>query len=315
MVDVDARTLASKSVLVTGATGFIGRHLVRRLRELGTTRLFLLSRRAAADDRDGAWIQCPLEDLSRETWVAAGIDEIDIVFHLGGFAPKTSAEANERDQIVRSNIIGTWRLVSSLPSPPGSFVFASSIDVYGAPPEGAVLTETSSTSPATLHGASKLFGERLAATCETRVGSGPAILRYSHTVGPGEDAYAKLIPEAIRSLLRGKAPVINGDGSAERDFIAVDDIVEATIRAGLRPQAVGAPINVATGRSRSIRSIVETLASIIGFDGPLSFRLDRPPGHSIRVATDRMRAALGMWEFVPIEQVLRDEVEQMKDLL
>src|SRR3546814_5345856 len=96
-------------------------------------------------------------------------------------------------------------LLESLPSRPATFVIFSTIDVY-APVDSGCLTEASPVDPPSLYGASKFFCEKLVAAYAMDHGYDHAILRIGHTYGPGEDAYEKLIPQAIRALLEGKAP-------------------------------------------------------------------------------------------------------------
>ena len=101
--------------------------------------------------------------------------------------------------------------------------------------------------PQSLYAASKLFCEHLAGIVTKTGGTSYAISRYGHIFGAGEAAYRKLIPEAIRRLLAGVSPLLYGDGSAERDFLYVDDVVEATLRAAVAPVSELGPVNFVRG--------------------------------------------------------------------
>jgi nucleoside-diphosphate-sugar epimerase len=249
--------------------------------------------------------------VTERTWRAAGFGDIDLVFHLGGFTPKAASQADDVARVYEDNLIGTRALIESLPTPPGRFLYASTLDVYAAPRDGERLDEGSRLGPSGLYGASKLFCEQLVAAWARRAGCACTVLRYGHIYGPGESAYRKLIPQAIRSLLRGEPPVLHGSGRAERDYLSVEDAVEATLRAAAGPPDPG-PVNIVSGHSRPIREIVALLARLTGYEGLVESREADAPGWSFRWDPRRMRTMLGDWPLVPLEEGLRREVEAMR---
>lgn len=308
--------LRGKTFLVTGATGFLGSHLADRLRQIPDSRLILLSRGpgpARRSDRE-TWVTASLPELDTATWHDAGLEVVDVVFHLGAFTPKSPSEADDRARVYDDNLIGTRALIESLPAPPGVFLLASTLDVYAPPGEGVVLSEDSPLGPTSLYGASKLFCERLVAGWARGAGCRHAVLRYGHVYGPGEASYRKLIPETIRQLLRGEPPVLYGDGSALRDYLYVGDAVEATLRAAATDLSGVGPVNIVRGESRSIRDVVTILAGITHFGGEVEYREGSPAGLSLRFDAGRMRASLGDWPFVPLERGLELEVDCMRGL-
>jgi nucleoside-diphosphate-sugar epimerase len=305
-----ARSFGGKTLLVTGATGFIGRHLVERLRAVRGVRLVLLSRRPVAHlSRDPVtWVTANLLSLTPATWSAAGADRIDFVFHLGCFTPKRAAGAVDTERILHDNVQGTWALLNSLPAAPERVVLASTLDVYAPPCAGTVLTEQTPCDPVTAYGTSKLLCEQMAHAHAQAHGYGLAVVRYGHIFGPGEEAYRKIIPETIRRLLQGQAPIVYGDG-AERDYLYVTDAVEATIRAARSEVHELGPVNVVRGESWPVRRVVETLAAAAGFTGPIRYLDGRSAGHALRFDNTRMRELLGTWPLVPMEEGLRREVQ------
>jgi nucleoside-diphosphate-sugar epimerase len=308
-------TLFDKAVLITGATGFIGRHVVSRLLSQGGARLILLSRGDSGESTGSAVrVQAPLEGLSTETWSRAGVQRIDIVLHLGAFIPKVAAEADRIDEVYRANLIGTRALIESLPNVPQRFVFASTVDVYAPANSDAQLRETSPISPSGLYGISKLFCEHLVRTLAATRGFAYGILRYGHIFGPGEGAFQKLIPIMIRALLRNEPPVLYGDGSAERDYLYVDDAVEALLRAATAESAQVGPVNIVRGSSVTMRALAEILVRVVGFKGEIRYVADKPTGRSLRFDNTRMRELLGQWNFVDLEQGLAREVEYFRSL-
>jgi nucleoside-diphosphate-sugar epimerase len=143
---------------------------------------------------------------------------------------------------------------------------------------------------------------------------GYAILRYGHIYGPGEEAYRKLIPEIIRGLLKGETPVLHGDGSAERDFLFVDDAIEATMRAAVSSQKEIGPLNVVRGSTVTVKAVVEMVSRITGYTGEISYRTDKPSGRSFRFDNKRLRETLGDWDVVALADGLAREIRYFKAL-
>jgi len=307
--------LSGKNILITGGTGFIGQHLVRRLSDIPDTRLILVSRRQPLHDGI-IWVNSSLERLTPVVWQTKGIEKIDLVFHLGAFIPKKVDESNQIDNIYRDNLLGTRALLESLPSTPKRIIFASTLDVYAPLPENVVLNELSPVEPPTLYGASKLFCEHLIRTyAQQHECYSYAILRYGHIFGPGEEAYGKLIPQTIRQLLEGKSPLLYGDGRTERDFLYVDDAIEATLQAAVNDELRLGPVNIVRGISKSILQIVELLIEITGFPGKIQFMPEKLAGYSLRMDNSKMCQILGSWDFVSLEQGLKEEIKYFKDLI
>ncbi|PYS46234.1 MAG: hypothetical protein DMF68_19745 [Acidobacteria bacterium] len=301
-------TLSGRTVLVTGGTGFIGTHLVRRLLKDSTIRLVLLYRSAAAEKYEGVThITASLDRLSPETWLGEGIDRIDFLFHLAAFTPKTREQGDLVEEVYRDNLLGTRSLLESLPAPPMRIIFSSTLDVYDALTGDSVLTESSPLRPSNLYAASKLFCEQLVRSYARLHNCGYSILRYGHIFGPGEEVYGKLIPQTIKQILSGKSPVIYGDGSAERDLLYVTDAVEATLRAATSVAPELGPLNIVRGESTSIRRIVEILMAALNHSGRIQYVNNDAPGTSFRFDNGLMRRELGEWNLVPLEEGLKEE--------
>ena len=304
--------LEGKVILVTGAGGFIGSHLVERLSKFAGVKLFLHERQARQSTHpDVVWLQGELGLLTPEYWRSQNISHLDYVFHLGAFTPKTPAEANRIDQVVDDNIMGTRALLRSLPSRLEKLVFSSTLDVYAQPENDEVLTESSLVAPSALYGASKLFCESLISAWAKESVCDYAILRYGHIYGPGEEQYGKLIPVVIRKLLVNQPPVIHGDGSALRDYIYVGDAVEATIRAALVEGNVG-PLNIVCGKSLTLKEIVHLLIRLTGSDKEIELLLDKPNGISLRFDNGLMTKLLGNWSMTSLEEGLTAEVDAFR---
>lgn len=307
------KALEHKTVLVTGASGFIGSHLTRRLTDVEGIKLLLLSRQPRITDcSQGRWFRASLSELTKAFWEREEVEAIDIVLHLGAFTPKTQNDANNVERVYWDNLAGTRNLLESLPSSPSKIVFASTLDVYAPVVEG-VITEKDRIAPAGLYGASKIFCEKFVNVWAQRNNSNCAILRYGHIFGPGEEAYKKLIPLVIRQLLAGQSPSVYGSGQARRDFLYVADAVEATLRAAGVAKSVE-PINIVSGQSSSIREVVELLVELCSSSTKVDYRLDQPDGISLSFSNKRMLNELGKWPLVSLVDGLAREVEYFRSL-
>lgn len=307
--------LKDKTVLVTGAGGFIGSHLVQRLSKVDGIQLLLLSRRQRQSfQKNVTWLQGALSDLTSEYWRMHGVNHIDMIFHLGGFIPKITSDVNNVDRVFEDNLEGTRTLLEGLPLGVERMVYSSTVDVYAPPFDGEVLTEKSTVDPAGLYGASKLFCERMISVWAAAKGSKYSILRYGHIFGPGEDAFDKLIPLLIKQLLSGKPPVIYGHGNAKRDFLYIADVVEASIRAAVGDDDVG-PVNIVRGASSSIKEIAELLIALVEASVKINFLPKKPDGNSLLFDNGMMVKKTGSWQLMSLRAGLAEEVKSFRRMM
>ena len=268
--------LGGKCIVVTGASGFIGSAVVRRLERERGVRVVRLARTL---ERTADSFPVALEDVDRDVWRDGSVDRIDVLIHLGGYIPKTSAAGMAIEPNFTSNLAGTRRLLESLPNVPDKIVFASSVDVYARTND--TITEASRVDPGTLYGASKLFLEKLVELYARENSVDATVLRLGHIYGPGEGAFDKIIPKLIRTLLAKQGPVIYGDGSLLRDYLYVSDAAEAFARAA-ECRDVPGPLNVVSGRSVSLRDLAELLVELTGFAGEIRYVPSQAVGTSFR---------------------------------
>jgi len=307
--------LSGKTVLVTGASGFVGKHVVRQLRDHSEAKVVALSRQSEPDVRgeNVKQVVCSFNDLSPDIWEKKGIEEIDAVIHLGGFAPRCGQDANRIDEVYRDNLLGTKTLFESLPPTVKRIVFSSTLDVYDYSSTHAI-DENSPIRPETLYAASKYFCELLVKSFALARDWKYSILRMGHLYGPGEGRYMKLIPQTIRMLLRGEAPMIFGPGTDERDYLYVEDAVEFVIRAATSEIKHLGPLNIVRGRSFSVQEIVETLMRLTYFEEPPHHAEAASDSRSLRFDNSNMLKLLGDATFVELEEGLRREIAYFQRL-
>lgn len=298
-------------VVVTGASGFLGAAVLRRLARDSHTAVAAVSRAAPPEGLPSCvrWIRSDLRELSGAEWRDATAEPIEAVAHLAAFTPKHAADRDRVDDVVASNVLGTQALLRSFSHSPRRLVFASTLDVYAPQAFLHPVTETSAIGPEGLYGASKLFGEALVAAYARSAGVEHLVVRLGHLYGPGEGRYAKLVPETIRRVIAGQAPRLVGDGLARRDLLYVDDAAEAIARAVALPLHGVTRINVASGVSHSVEAIVTTIAEQAGYRGGCE-RIAAPgTGASIAFDTTVMRRVLGDWTLTPLAEGIRREVD------
>lgn len=298
------------TVLVTGTRGFIGSHLAARLAADERTNLVVLQSEGVAPW--GRTVMGRLERLTPQAWTNGHIDHIDTVYHLGGFTPKSMRNADDMKASVRDNIRGTVRLLETLPRGVERVVFASTVDVYDWNETARTINEQSPVRARNAYAASKLVCEELVRSHALDNHYEYRILRYGSTSGVGEERYHKLIPETVRRLERREPVVLFGEGKALLDIIHVDDVVEATLRAGGGERSSTRLLNIVRGSSRSVQWIVEKLNCLMG-NGEMSMIHDPlDDKRSLEFDNRLMMEVLGHWDLIEWEAMLEQVVNARK---
>ncbi len=303
--------------LVTGGAGFIGAHLVTRLVDEGTEVLVVddlstgkLSRLASAR-RTGLVDAHQLDIRAPELDQAARRFGPEVVFHLAANSSVArSVEDPRHDESV--NVGGTVAvLAASVEAGAARVVFTSTAAVYGDP-KSVPITERAARRPQSPYGIGKDAAERWFPYYRAEYGLDYTIVIPANVYGPGQTGAgeAAVVAAFAAAMARGRAPRVDGDGSQTRDFVYVEDVVDALVRAGER--GGGKTLNVGTGRETSITELFQVLARITGFDGKPRSGPPRP-GDIERSALDPTAAKrhLGWEPFTPLATGLRRVVEAL----
>jgi nucleoside-diphosphate-sugar epimerase len=235
--------------------------------------------------------------------------DVDIVIHLAAWTTK-SAGASDVTQVVNSNVLGLQALLSALDPPPRRVIFASTADVYGLQGERA-LTEGSPLDPIDSYAASKLLGEHITIEDARARDYEVCIMRIGHLYGPGEEAYEKFVPSAIRALMKGRPPTVVGDGGTRRDLLYVDDAAEAIRRLAVLGRGIPQCVNLAAAESYTLEEIARTLIDIVGFIGGIRYLSDHANPASVSFDTTLLRQKIGDWDRVELSDGLRREIEHV----
>jgi nucleoside-diphosphate-sugar epimerase len=304
--------------LVTGAAGFIGSHLCRRLVADGHAVVGLDDLSAGAVGNLSG-VDAPLVegDLRDAETVARAASGAEVVFHQAAMksVPRSMAEPLAFTEV---NVLGTLHVLEAARAVGAGVVFASSSSVYGDQDRYPV-TEVMSPRPRSPYAASKLAGEAYCRAWWEGYGVPTVALRYLNVYGPGQDPaseYASVIPRFIRACLDGTRPVIHGDGGQARDFTYIDDVIEANLLAARMPSAArGGVFNVGGGRAPT--SIAELLAIVAAEAGADPDPIHEPPREGdIRMShaeIARAREVLGYAPAVDIREGLRRTVAWFRD--
>ncbi|HEX7515186.1 MAG TPA: GDP-mannose 4,6-dehydratase [archaeon] len=277
-----------EKVFITGATGFLGSHLVNCLTKRGTTVSVLVRGQPDRITRDGLSV---VQGDLRHPFI---ISDASTVFHLAAISHVGRALENPR-QTFETNTAGTLTVLEAIRQSPSveKLVFVSSAHVYGTPIY-IPIDEGHPVRAREPYAASKLAAEAFISAYSSAYGIPIAIARLFNTYGPRQHPDF-VIPSIIRSALTQDALTL-GNLTPTRDFTYVDDIVEAFLRLAETGEGI---YNVASGVEISIEALVARVAEIL--HKPLTISSQRTQRRSAAVEIERMCAdisrikALG-WE-------------------
>jgi UDP-glucose 4-epimerase len=283
-----------RQVIVTGGAGFIGSHLAARLLRdgHGVTVVDDLSTGRVENIPPGAdFIKT---DLGREEYDKLDQLEGAAVFHLAG---QSSGEASFYDPLgdLRSHVLSTfWLLEWCRKKQIKRFIYASSMSIYGEP-QYLPVDEGHPQRPRTFYSAGKIAAEAYIKLYQT-LGMDTTIFRLFSVYGPGqnlENRMQGMVSIYLSFLLEGRPIIVKGSRERFRDFVYVDDVVEAWLAAWDNPQSYGKVYNVASGQKTRVADLIEALKQAWGCpDHPVTYQEGTPGdqfgmvGHNSAIAQD-----------------------------
>jgi UDP-glucose 4-epimerase len=258
-----------QTCLVTGGAGFIGSHLAEALLARGhPVRIlddFSTGYRANIDHLTGR-LDLVTGSILDQNVVRQAVVGCSLVFHL---AALPSVAKSVEDPLSTHEICttGTLHMLDAArKAGVRRVIYAGSSSAYGDQP-GASRTEDDSLMPLSPYAAAKLAGEHYASCFTVVYGLETVRLRFFNVFGPKQDPkspYSGVIALFINAMVEGRTPTIFGDGLQSRDFIYVENVVQALMQAAQAPQAAGKVYNIGHGSSVTLLELVAALNQLLG---------------------------------------------------
>ena len=294
-------------ILLTGASGFIGKHLLDALiKEYGKDAVLALT---STPVKDAHYLLHNDYNFDADYFIKSKHgNQIHTLIHAGAFTPKNGKQANDVTSC-NSNIITADKLLHA--DLPGlkNIIYLSTLDVY-APAE--LISENSQVQPGSLYGDSKLYVEKMITAWANANNTTHQILRVGHVYGPGEQAYQKIIPVTINKILQDQPLQIWGTGKEIRSFIYIKDVVHAIINA-VELNVNAGIINLVSNQKITIAALVDKLVALSGKNiVPEVVPVDIP-GKDFVFDNNKMKELLFSNE-TPLEEGLLQEWTYMKNL-
>ena len=244
----------NERVLITGAGGFIGRHVAKRLFELGYRTICVDFERNFKAEDEGIRYGFDISKYSNFDSVA---EDVDVIFHIAGQSTGyTSMVEHEKD--VDWNAKGTANVCQfARKKDVKKVIYTSSMAVYG---NGSFRKETDKLNPLSNYAVSKLAGEFYVKTL-AQYGITYAIYRLWNTYGPGqnmENPRNGIVSCYLAQALKGKRIEVTGSYLRFRDLVYIDDTVEALLT-GLQPLTENETFNVCNSKETSVREMLDAI--------------------------------------------------------
>ncbi len=307
-------------ILVTGADGFIGSHLVEYLLRQGHS-VRALSYYNSFNywghleefyrDWDGDRLEVVSGDIRDPEICRRICDGVEVVFHLAALIPIPYSYIAPHSY-VRTNVEGTLNLLlSARDAGVKRFVHTSTSEVYGTA-QKVPITEDHPLNPQSPYAATKVGADKLALSFYMSFDLPVVVVRPFNTYGPRQSARAVIPTIIIQALTSDR--LLLGDTSTARDFNYVEDTVRGMAMAGLEDSFVGEEVNIGSGKSYTIAEIVEVVGRILGKE--LQVEVDpsriRPAKSEVRLllcSAEKLRARTGWSPQVDIEEGLRRTID------
>lgn len=282
------------TTLVTGGTGFIGGHLVRRLVERGDRVRALV--REGTDASGLAGVEIARGDVCDEVAVNRAVEGCALVFHLAGL---TNRRRNPPSELAAVNAGGTENVArATARAGMARLVLASSTSVYGLRGRDGMIRESMTPRPDSPYGRSKIDAERAARRVEADSELSVVAARITSTLGSGSKAWRGLFADVAEGRLR-----FIGRGENRHHWADVSDIVEGLVRCGSTPEAGGRTYNLAGLDPMPLRRLISMIVVTVGGTDPSDSWL---PAGALALYECANRATMGL---VGRELPRRDRIE------
>jgi NAD dependent epimerase/dehydratase len=311
--------MKGKRVLVTGADGFIGSHLVEALATQGAdVRAFCLYNSQGSLgwlDDSKAKFEPRLGDIRDARFVEAACDGMEYVFHLAALiAIPYSYSAPE--SFLQTNVMGTLNVLEGVRRRGVKrLVHTSTSEVYGTP-KVLPIRETHPLNAQSPYAASKVAADQLALSFHRSYETPVVVVRPFNTYGPRQSTRA-VLPTILTQLISGKKELELGSLETRRDMTFVSDTVDGMIAAAEAPAALGEVIQLGTGKAVSIGEMVSACCKALNVEATVKQdpRRLRPAASEVQVLLSdpsRAKTELGWQAKVGLEEGLRRTADWLR---
>lgn len=284
-------------VLITGGAGFLGTALANRLVAEGHTVLALDDLTAGDPRRLASEVLLTRGDVRDVPKLWTLLQGVGCVYHLAARVrvPESIHYPSDYNQV---NVGGTVALMEAMrDTGVRRVVFASSGALYGEQVHQPI-DEQQTPNPNSPYGVSKIAAEYYVATLGALYDIETVSLRIFNAYGPGQElppSYPPVIPQLLKQAQAGGSLVIIGDGTQTRDFVFVDDVVDALVAASTATDVNRAAINIGSGQEISINELAGRVVRVTGKKANVLHNLAQPGGVSRLVADVRLARQLLGW--------------------
>ena len=299
--------------LITGGAGFIGRHLANRLTALGhNVRVIddLTAGEKEALDQRVLFTRGDVRDQPK-LWML--LHDIDVVYHLAAKVslPQSVLYPREYNDVNVGGAVALMEAMREVGVP--RVVLASSGTIYGDQKRQPV-DETVAPDLRTPYAVSKLAAEQYLFTLGRHYGIEAVALRIFNAYGPGQalpPAHPPVVPQLISRNLWGGSMVVFGNGRQTRDYIYVEDVVDALMAAGERENLDGEVINIGSGQETSVNELIELVEQVTGRKTHVLYNEENSGGVKRLVADiDKARRLLGFQPQKSLLEGLQRTIEE-----
>ncbi len=278
--------------LITGVAGFIGSALARRLVREGHTVRGIDDLSTGDPNRIPPEVLFTRGDINDRPTLWTLLHDIDCVYHLAARVSVAESVLYPREYNA-TNVGGTVALMEAMRDVGvRRVVFASSGAIYGAQ-EHQPLKEDMLPNPGSPYAVSKLAAEYYVRTIGRLWGIETVCLRIFNAYGPGQPlppAHPPVIPNFLHHAVNGGTLVVHGDGRQTRDFVYIEDVVDALIAAATAPNVDGQVINVGSGEEIAIYELAQRILEMTGSKAQILINPERHPG-VLRMKADLEKAS------------------------
>jgi UDP-glucose 4-epimerase len=285
MTDQD---LNGRRVLVTGGSGFIGRHVVSELTAAGASvRVIDLQPHPDPD------VDVVLGDIADPEALSRALEGgCDSIVHLAAVTSVLKS-VQEPERTFQTNVVGTNAvLAAGREAGVGSLAFASTNAVTG-PMTAPKISEAAVLNPLTPYGSTKAAGEMLMSAYTASYGVRCACIRLTNVYGPGMQAKDSIVARLMRGIRLGTTFEIYGDGNQVRDYVHVHDVV-AAMKLALGFEQWSGPMVIGSGESLSVHEVVAAVRDVSGAEVPVRHGPAKP-GEMPAVIVDPSKARAAGW--------------------